>query len=302
MNKIFLCTFQNSPLLYFPLRPNVESEIEHRQDNCIQKIVWNVPSKDVDPPVSGSNAMELSRVSEGFSLGESSDKGSSAKITLDIQRRESTIFFLAHQDPDKTGIDVEEVACAVAGETHQLKMTPKTSGGGNSIKIFSRKIKSVHELHYNFPKEIIFFFKLVSTVPTFSYNFVDRSFGDNLWTVASNKKLTDVEFIVGSSTFSAHRSLLMARSSIFAAMFKNSETEEARTGKVHINDVDPDTFSIFLRFLYEGEIHKNCERALKKKLFTLAVKYKVETLMAICKSSPAGLGDMEEMMDAFFSC
>ncbi len=183
-------------------------------------------------------------------------------------------------------------------------MPSKTSKAGNFIRIFSSKMTSFD----NFPSTITFFVKLLSTVPTFGYKFVDRRFGNQLWNAASGGfigKLTDVKLLVESRSFSAHRSLLAARSPVFAAMF-GSEMEEARTGEVLINDTDNGTFEYFLRFLYEGEM-KNWNSSLRKKLFALADRYQVETLMDICRPSSlstdiAGSIDVEEMMDAFFSC
>ena len=204
-----------------------------------------------------------------------------------------------------TKLSVEEVTCSIDDEIqHQVKMPSKTSKAGNFIRIFSSKMTSFDD----FPSTITFFVKLFSTVPTFGYKFVDRTFGNQLWNAASGGfigKLTDAKLLVESRPFSAHRSLLVARSPVFAAMF-SSEMEEARTGEVLINDTDYGTFEHFLRFLYEGEM-KTWNSSLRKKLFALADRYQVETLMDICRPSRlstdiAGSIDVEEMMDAFFSC
>ena len=96
-----------------------------------------------------------------------------------------------------------------------------------------------------------------------------------------DKTLTDVELLVGNSSFSAHRALLSARSPVFAAMFR-SRMKESRTGRVLISDVDPETFTHFLRFLYDGEMG-SWDRFTKENLFVLADRYEVETLMDLCK-------------------
>ena len=103
----------------------------------------------------------------------------------------------------------------------------------------------------------------------------------------------------------AHRSLLAARSPVFAAML-NSGLEEAQTGQVQISDSDPETFALFLRFLYVGKLENNIEKTvvsgpMKMKLFALADKYQVETLMKICQN-PTGSTNLEEKIDAFLSC
>ena len=84
--------------------------------------------------------------------------------------------------------------------------------------------------------------------------------------------------------------------------------EEAQTGQVLINDTDPETFGLFLRFLYVGDELEGDEGEMviisgpmKKKLFALADKYQVETLMKICQT-PASSADLEETMNTFLSC
>ena len=69
--------------------------------------------------------------------------------------------------------------------------------------------------------------------------------------------LTDFVFVVGSASFQAHRPLLAAHSPVFAAGL-----EEARTGQVQINDTDPESFALFLRFVYVGELEGDEEEAV----------------------------------------
>ena len=182
-------------------------------------------------------------------------------------------------------------------------MTASSTGEMNSIQIFTISV----EQSYAFPSQIRFHVKLSSTIPTFDFKFRDGSFESDLLGAARDLKLTDFVFLVGSTSFPAHRSLLAARSPVFAAML-NSGLEEARTGQVQINDTDPETFALFLRFLYVGELEYDEEEAkevvvvgaMRKKLFVLADKYQVETLMKICQT-PATSADLEGTMDTFLS-
>ena len=98
-----------------------------------------------------------------------------------------------------------------------------------------------------------FYDKMLSTVPNFTNKLVDSIFSEQLWASAVNRMMTDVEFLVGEEAFGAHRSLLSARSPVFAAMFA-SGMKEAETGQVRIEDVDPTTFQQFLKFLYTGMV------------------------------------------------
>ena len=92
--------------------------------------------------------------------------------------------------------------------------------------------------------------------------------------------MTDVEFLVGEEALGAHRSLLCARSPVFAAMFA-SGMKEAENGHVRIEDVDPPSFERFLKFLYTGLMDESL--AMDEKLFAVADKYQVETLMELCR-------------------
>ena len=42
----------------------------------------------------------------------------------------------------------------------------------------------------------------------------------------------------------------------------NSGLDEARTGQVQINDADPETFALFLQFLYVGKLEENEEEVV----------------------------------------
>ena len=158
----------------------------------------------------------------------------------------------------------------------------------NFTRIFSRRMTSVCNFPSTitfFPSTITFFVKVISTVPMFSYKLVDTLLGYDLWKVAEDKTPTDVELLVGNSAFSARRALLSAKcqESCVCSMLK-SGMKEARTGRVLFSVVDPATFTHFLRFKYERE--------------------KGSCLLSptVTRWKPSRSVDVEEMMDAFFSC
>ncbi len=95
---------------------------------------------------------------------------------------------------------------------------------------------------------ITFYAKLVSTVRNFGNNLVDSTCKEQFWAASANKIMTDVQFIVGKESFYAHRSILSARSPVFAAMF-TSGMKECLTGQVLIDDVEPSTFRHFMEFV-----------------------------------------------------
>ena len=70
---------------------------------------------------------------------------------------------------------------------------------------------------------------------------IDSTWIEYFWAAAVNRKMTDVEFLVGEDSFVAHRSLLSVRSPEFATMFTIG-MKEVSTGQVRIKDIDQITF------------------------------------------------------------
>ena len=56
--------------------------------------------------------------------------------------------------------------------------------------------------------------------------------------------------------------------------------KETETGQVRIEDVEPATFKQFLKFLYMGTFEPS---SIDVDLFTVADKYRIETLMELCR-------------------
>lgn len=93
------------------------------------------------------------------------------------------------------------------------------------------------------------------------------------------RKDSDVTLKINLDTILANKSILSARSPVFAAMFEN-EMEEKKTGVVNITDCDLEAFNAFLLYLYSGEVEfQKCDVFL---LYKIADKYRVPELMTIC--------------------
>ena len=107
----------------------------------------------------------------------------------------------------------------------------------------------------------------------------DAHLGQQLWTAATNQKMTDIVYQVFDSTFPAHKFILAARCPVFRAMFDANMTE-SRTGRVQIVDADPEIFEQFLHFLYTGQLIK----PVSKELGMVAEKYQMDTLVALCSA------------------
>ena len=78
-----------------------------------------------------------------------------------------------------------------------------------------------------------------------------------------------------------HSTILTARSPVFAAMLQN-EMEESKTGKVMIQDVQPDVFEQLLRYIYAGRMLKPLTEATAQLLLEAADKYDVGDLKEDC--------------------
>jgi len=161
-----------------------------------------------------------------------------------------------------------------------IKMLEQEIRNDNYRKVFS--VRSLVKASLSWPFTVIFHVKLQSKVENFTNQLLDSSGSQQLWDAAVNKKMTDVEFLVGEEAFGAHRSLLSARSPVFAGMFA-SGMKEAETGQVRIDDTDPKIFQCFLKFLYTGMYEPS---PMDSDLLTVADKYQVETLMELCRPIP----------------
>lgn len=94
-----------------------------------------------------------------------------------------------------------------------------------------------------------------------------------------NKLHADFKFILKGKTFLVHKSILAARSPVFAAMFRH-QTKEAQEQKAEIIDFDANVFEEMLRFIYTGRA-PNIEK-LVEKLLAISDKYCIKDLKLFC--------------------
>ncbi len=249
-------------------------------------ITWVLPAKNQQPsPTTAEENFLL--VSEGFGI-DSVDETFCAKVTSEAEDSIFNISFMVNH-PESAGVRILEVSCSFEDYNEVIdeeKMEPSTEKMSNSPQIFTIEA-------YQIPSKITFYVKFVEIFTSFSYAFRDTRLADDLWGAALNRKMTDVELFVESTTFAAHRFILSARSPVFYAMF-NSAFEEAKSGKVRIEGVNADTFAQFLRFLYTGSLCDD-QHPIKEELFALADKYDVKTLMDILDPSTENIEVEEEM-------
>lgn len=93
---------------------------------------------------------------------------------------------------------------------------------------------------------------------------------------------SDVTLTVGGKSYPAHKSVLAARSVVFAKMFEHPMLE-GNTNRVTIKeDVDPDTFNEFMLFLYTGCLKSDLPAKSVVVLYSLARYYQVKSLCKTC--------------------
>ena len=80
--------------------------------------------------------------------------------------------------------------------------------------------------------------------------------------------------------FRVHRSVLIARSTVFESMFEH-DMKEKKTGVINIDDCDPDSFGDFLQYLYTGKAENVSPRSALH-LYCTAHKYDVKELKSFC--------------------
>ena len=93
-------------------------------------------------------------------------------------------------------------------------------------------------------------------------------------------RMSDITFLVGKKQFKAHKIIMSARSTVFAAMFE-VDGKVGPLASLKIEDIEPDIFEAMLRFLYTDDIQENEE--LAKKLLAIAQKYQLQLLKLKCE-------------------
>lgn len=106
------------------------------------------------------------------------------------------------------------------------------------------------------------------------------SVGHLLDQLCKDGKFTDVILRTGDRNFKAHKNVLAAQSPVFCAMFENNMAEKD-SGIVEITDLDPETVSSMLDFMYIGTVG-DLSPDNGMKLYSAADKYEIVSLKQKC--------------------
>ena len=99
---------------------------------------------------------------------------------------------------------------------------------------------------------------------------------DRIITLLGSKKFSDVKLIVNGKEFYAHKFMLSARSSVFAAVLKHRMMENINSA-IEVKNIDDKVFEEVLRYIYTGQISSvTVEMAMK--LLVPAAKYNLYRL------------------------
>ncbi|CAL1281797.1 unnamed protein product [Larinioides sclopetarius] len=105
---------------------------------------------------------------------------------------------------------------------------------------------------------------------------------DDFKALYSDKFLTDVVLKTTTNSFSAHKNVLCARSSVFRAMLTN-DMKEKNTDCIKVEDLEYETVQRLLLFLYSDSLEElQWESAIQ--LYYAADKYAIEKLKFLCST------------------
>ncbi|XP_044740015.1 speckle-type POZ protein-like, partial [Chrysoperla carnea] len=109
------------------------------------------------------------------------------------------------------------------------------------------------------------------------------------------KKFYDVILSVADGKeFQVHKTILAARSPVFAAMFEH-EMEERKLNRVNITDIDYEILHELLKFIYTGKVDNL--QTMAGELFAAADKYAQERLKKLCEKELAANLSTENVME-----
>lgn len=108
----------------------------------------------------------------------------------------------------------------------------------------------------------------------------NSSLKEDLVNLYGEKTSTDVCFIVGGREFKAHKTILAARSPVFAAMLNNGMLETS-SDRIDVRDMAPDIFEALLRFVYTDKV--DLTKIDAKNLLAASDQYLISLLKFECQ-------------------
>ncbi len=188
------------------------------------------------------------------------------------------VLFLVAIDLRKMGLKAKDVKYGIQssgiGPAKMAQMIKEDIGNEESLQLFTVTLKEKVVGSCTF----VFRICIGATDSHYSYQLSDRLAKDQLWaTVTNQQNLADVELIVKDKIFPAHKSILAARSPVFADEFERIQPDVPQ--QIRFDGVEPSTAEKFLHFIYTGEPKGTLEDGV---LLMLANHYQLTTLVNLC--------------------
>lgn len=103
---------------------------------------------------------------------------------------------------------------------------------------------------------------------------------ENFRQVFFDGRMSDFVLKVGSREFNVHKMVLVARSPVFSSLFQHV-LDEKNTHIIEIPDCNPESFEVFLHYLYFGSVELLSPRNVCN-VYYAADKYRVDDLKEQC--------------------
>lgn len=203
--------------------------------------------------------------------------------TGNYDEKPKTVLYFIATNLHKTGFKVAQVSVKIKGTFHSFEHM-KERNNEHELEYMQLFIKEYDDREWLQEEvDIVSFSFLVHVVETlvdYRYQLSDTLFMDQLWLAAQNKQWTDIEFAVKNHVYSAHRVVLAARSRVFKELVDFSLVPGSR---MKIENSDPITFEMFLKFIYTGVYQVNKKREINEGVLRLADQYQLTTLKSLCQ-------------------
>ena len=200
-------------------------------------------------------------------------------------RRHYTIQFFFEQNKciRKQDKPISVLLGVIRGDKIQLKLYPENNNSLNNWKTEEIDINADNCIPAQTSNRPTSDVQPLRVTCKYWLKFNNFSLGElnlltNLTDMFLNQTDCDVHFCFqDGQSIGAHVNILKIRSPVFAAMFEH-EMEESKTGRVPIQDIDPDVFHQLLHYIYSGRTKTQLTEEIAQPLYVAADKYDIKVL------------------------
>ncbi|KAH8239248.1 hypothetical protein KR032_002361, partial [Drosophila birchii] len=98
-----------------------------------------------------------------------------------------------------------------------------------------------------------------------------------------NKKFSDCRILVKNEVFDCHKVILASSSEFFERLFLGS-FRESETDEIRLHEVKPETFAMFIQYVYTYSKKKldECHNSMIMDLLSCGTRWLVDSLVSDC--------------------